>query len=93
MGIFILSLSKTAPIEELVLAIRCCLAGKVMLPITLLQRLRKKEVHISIEKNTYQEMVIEKISFNEGELQILAGVAQGLKIGKWLKPCSLAKEQ
>ena len=55
--------------------------------------IEEKEVHISIEKNTYQEMVIEKISFNEGELQILAGVAQGLKIGKWLKPCSLAKEQ
>lgn len=71
-------LSKTAPIEEILLAIRCCLSGNVMIPITLFQQLRKKGADLS-SRNTEQEMIIENVSFTERELQILIEVAKGLK--------------
>lgn len=71
--------SKTSSLEELVLAIRCCLLDQVMLPVTLFQQLRRKEAYILNENKGHQEIVAEGVTFNEKELQILISVAKGFK--------------
>lgn len=65
-------ISKTASREQLHNAIRSAMRDEAVIPITLLKQLRRNEVKI-----TRGEKIIEEVSINEREQQILQEVASG----------------
>lgn len=66
-------ISKTISPEQLITAIRCALRGEAIIPIALLQQLRRHDAKIAVTIN----QSLEEISINEKEQTILQEVAQG----------------
>jgi two-component system competent response regulator ComA len=67
-------ISKTASQEQLITAIRCALHGEVVIPVSLLQQLRRNEARVDVMVN---EDKLEGISIDEKEQAILQEVAKG----------------
>jgi two-component system competent response regulator ComA len=67
-------ISKTASQEQLITAIRCALRGEAVIPVSLLQQLRRNNARGNISLN---EDNITTISINEKEQAILQEVARG----------------
>jgi Response regulator containing a CheY-like receiver domain and an HTH DNA-binding domain len=66
--------SKTASREQLITVIRCALRGEAVIPVTLLQQLRRNGALVNVSEN---EDRLEGISINEKEQVILQEVAKG----------------
>lgn len=66
--------TKSASQEELITAIRCALNGQALIPITLLQQLRRIDSRITLSPNEKQS---EEITINEREQSILQEIARG----------------
>lgn len=66
--------SKTASREQLLNAIRCVMRDEAVIPVSLLRQLRRREVRLNQGTN---EKVMEEVSINEREQEILQEVASG----------------
>ncbi|MGG3284491.1 response regulator [Paenibacillus solani] len=66
--------SKTASREQLLNAIRCVMRDEAVIPVSLLRQLRRREVRLNQGAN---EKVMEEVSINEREQEILQEVASG----------------
>ncbi|MFC4769271.1 response regulator [Effusibacillus consociatus] len=66
--------SKAASKEQLISAIRCALRREALLPVALLQQLRRHNVRVAVSEN---DKTLEGISINEREQAILQEVAKG----------------
>jgi two-component system competent response regulator ComA len=67
-------ISKTASREQLITTIRCALRGEAVIPVPLLQQLRRNDARVDASRN---EVRLEGISINEKEQAILQEVARG----------------
>ncbi|MEW9671601.1 response regulator [Ammoniphilus sp. 3BR4] len=67
-------ISKSASKEELVTSIRCALNGQALIPIALLQQLRRMDTRITATPGQNQA---EEITINEKEQSILQEIARG----------------
>lgn len=68
-------ISKTAPREELISAIRYGVKGKAIVPVSLFEQLRKNEVRV--EESEEHETPVQDISVTPKEQEILKEVAKG----------------
>ncbi|XEC96268.1 response regulator [Paenibacillus tarimensis] len=66
-------ISKASTRDQLITAIRCSLRGEAVIPVSLLRQLRRSEVRFQHSDGK----VIEEVSINEKEQQILRLVASG----------------
>lgn len=66
--------SKTASREQLLNAIRCVMRDEAVIPVSLLRQLRRREVRLNQGTN---EKMMEEVSINEREQEILQEVASG----------------
>ncbi|WP_028559082.1 response regulator transcription factor [Paenibacillus pinihumi] len=66
-------ISKASSREQLITTIRCSLRGEAVIPVPLLRQLRRSEVRFQQSDG----QVIEEVSINEKEQQILREVAKG----------------
>ncbi|MGN7456298.1 response regulator [Paenibacillus pasadenensis] len=66
--------SKTASREQLLTSIRCVLRGEAIVPVQLLRQLRRRDIRLPQE---HGERVLEEVSINERETEILQEVASG----------------